>query len=179
MTLVMAEDQGNGLGMWSRLKERDDQNRSEEVRTIMGTVAGPHRASAIAGAPAIIDVLEKDIQRYELLSGKEIPEDLKIEAIYQICPVAMKEKMDLQRGLGHGDTYIAAKKVILHMAMTAATRAKTKTTREINAIEESGYEHKERNEELYAFGKAGKGKSGQKGQQRGQQVSSGKGKGQK
>ena len=104
---------------------------------IVGRIARPQRANTITNAPTIIDNLEKDTQRYELLSGKEVLEDLKIEAIYQICPIPMVDQMDLQRGLGHGDTYMTSKKLMLHMAMFAATRAKTKTAKEVNSMEES------------------------------------------
>ena len=180
-TLVMAQDQGNGLRMWSRLKERYDQDRSAEIRTILGRIARPQRASTIINTPAIIDALEKDVQRYELLSGRTISEDLKIEAIFQICPIAIVDQVDLQRGLGHGDTYIASKKLMCHMARLAATRAKTKTTKEVNSLGEDEEKSKkgeqnEDSEEVFEFKKTEKGKSGQKGQQKGQRTNTGKGK---
>ena len=180
-TLVMAQDQGNGLRMWSRLKERYDQDKSAEIRTILGRISRPQRASTITNTPAIIDILEKDVQRYELLSGRTIPEDLKIEAVFQICPIAIVDQVDLQRGLGHGDTYMASKKLMLHMAMLATTRAKTKTAKEVNSMEESEERSKrsgqdEGSEEVFEFKRTEKGKPRQKGQQKGQRVSTGKGK---
>ena len=70
------------------------------------------------------------------------------------------------------------------MAITAAARNKTKTAKEINNIEESQQRNREEerrydNESIYGVGKEGKGKARQKGHQKGQPETIGKGKGQK
>ena len=169
------------MKMWLKLRERYEANKPEEIQTLMSKIARPKQAGSVAAMPASLDELEKDVQRFEALSGKECMEELKREAVYQICPSDLKGQMYMQRALGTTTTYDDAKRVLLYIARAMGTDAREKSgsSKKINNIEVEDTKGEQATQEatgegLYAVGKAAKGKGGQKGGPKGTQ---GKGKG--
>jgi len=183
LTLVQTEDDGNGLKMWCKIRERHDRNKPEEIRALMGKISRPKQAGSVTAMAAALDELERDIQRFEVLAEKECMEELKVEAVCQICPSDLKKEMHIHGALGSTATYDDAKRILFYIARAteADVREKAGSGRRINSIEEEeqGKEwttEEAVEEELYAVGGTTKGKGNQKGGTKGSQ-NKGKGKG--
>ena len=93
----------------------------------MSKIARPKQAESIAAMPESLDELEKDVQRFEVLSEKECLEELKVEAVYQICPSDLRKQMYIQGALGTTTTYDDARRVLLYIARAMGTSAKEKS----------------------------------------------------
>ena len=94
--IVQNGDPGNGVDAWRRLMFQFEPNLASVTQCHLKAILAIPRAKDATDAVSIIQKLDDLIRRYEKARNKELDEELKVQRMFDILPIAIEQHLVLE-----------------------------------------------------------------------------------